>query len=226
MAITKIDRTVLRTLEPAVLAKLNETLGKDFGLHFDFKGGTYDREGKFATLKLEVAVVSADGVVVDKARSDWNQYAELYDCDPTWLDQTFTTADRKTYKVVGLLTKKRKCVSIVNVSSGEKRICGPAMVRAYLGGSKRVVTPIVTDFVPRTGNAPATPAERLEVEKRIAQMKSDGPENYYGDGEFRASGMSEKQIHDMHFASILREVRAEASGMPTPKMKLFMAPRS
>ena len=41
MAITKIDRTVLRTLEPAILAKLNETLGKDFGLNFNFKGGNF-----------------------------------------------------------------------------------------------------------------------------------------------------------------------------------------
>jgi hypothetical protein len=224
MAITKIDRTVLRTLEPAVLAKLNETLGKDFGLHFDFKGGNFDREGKYAVLKLEIAVVSADGVVVDKARADWNQYAELYDCDAKWIDQTFTTADRKTFKVIGLLTKKRKnCVSIVNVNNGEKRICSPTMVRQYLGGSKRVVAPVVANL-PQAA-APATADEKREVEKRIAQMKADGPENYYADGELKAAGMSERAIYNMHFDSILKQLRAEKNGTALSPMRLFIAPR-
>jgi hypothetical protein len=209
MAITKIDRTVLRTLEPAILAKLNETLGKDFGLNFAFKGGNFTDTS--AVLKLEVACVSADGVVNDRARADYEKLAELYDCNPEWLDKTFKVG-RSTYQVKGLLTKRRKnCVSIVDVATGTKKICSPQYVAMFLGQYKREVKPTVVDFV-----APATPAERVEVEKRIAQMKADGPENYYGDGEFAAAGMSEKAIHDMHFQSILRDLRN-----PMAKMNLF-----
>jgi hypothetical protein len=215
MAITKIDRTVLRTLEPAVLAKLNETLGKDFGLHFDFKGGNFDREGQYAVLKLEIAVVSG-GVVADKARADWNQYAELYDCDPKWIDQTFTTADRKTFKVTGLLTKKRKnCVSIVNVNNGEKRICSPTMIRQYLGGTKRVVTPIVTDFKPAS--------QHDEIVKRINDMAQNNPEMYYADGEYKAAKMTERQIYQHHYDTIKKQLE-NPSGNLSP-MKLFIAPR-
>ena len=218
MAITKIDRTVLRTLEPAVLAKLNETLGKDFGLNFAFKGGNFDREGKYAVLKLEVAVVSADGVVVDKARADWNQYAEMYDCDAKWLDQTFTTADRKTFKVIGLLTKRRKnCVSIVNVNNGEKRICSPTMVRQYLGGTTRQVTPIVTDFVPRSNS------NHDEIVRRINDMAQNNPEMYYADGEYKAAKMTEKQIYQHHYDTIKKQLENPSGNLPP--MKLFMAPK-
>ena len=219
MAITKIDRTVLRTLEPAVLAKLNETLGKDFGLNFAFKGGNFDREGKYAVLKLEVAVVSADGVVVDKARADWNQYAEMYDCVPAWLDKTFV-ANGNTFKVVGLLTKRRKnCVSIVNQRNGEKRICSPMYVRMFLKDTAAAptVTPVVKDFVPRTNS------NHDEIVRQINEMAQENPEAYYADGEFRAAGMTEKQIYQHHYDTIAKQL-ANPSGKLS-KMKLFIAPR-
>ena len=222
MAITKIDRTVLRTLEPAVLAKLNETLGKDFGLNFNFKGGNFDREGKYAVLKLEVAVVAADGKVVDKARSDWEKHAELYDCVPAWLDQTFT-ANGSTFQVVGLLPNRRKnCVSIKNTRNGEKRICSPNYVRMFLrsaaDASAKTVTPVVKDFVPRQH------PKHDEIVAAIEQMKADGPENYYADGEFRAAGMTEKQIYQHHYNTIAKQLDNPSGNLP--KMKLFMAPRS
>ena len=218
MAITKIDRTVLRTLEPAVLAKLNETLGKDFGLNFAFKGGNFDREGKYAVLKLEIAVVSADGVVVDKARADWNQYAEMYDCNADWLDKTFV-ANGNTFKVVGLLTKRRKnCVSIVNQRNGEKRICSPMYVRMFLKGDKpaATVTPVVTDFVPRKNN-------HDEIVRRINDMAQNNPEMYYADGEYKAAKMSEKQIYQHHYDSIKKQLENPSGNVPP--MKLFIAPR-
>jgi len=190
MAITKIDRTVLRTLEPAVLAKLNETLGADFGLHFDFKGGSYDREGAYAVLKLQIAVKSPDGVVVDKSRSDYANKAQLYDCDPKWLDKTFSTGG-KTFKVVGLLTARRKnCVSILNTRTNEKRICSPAYVRMFIKGSS-------PDRIDRVTN-------HAEIQRRVDEMKRDNPEAYYADGEFQAAGMSEKQIYQHHYNLLLK----------------------
>lgn len=219
MAITKIDRTVLRTLEPAVLAKLNETLGKDFGLNFNFKGGNFDREGKYAVLKLEIAVVSKDGVVVDKARSDWEKHAELYDCVPAWLDQTFV-ANGNTFKIAGLLPNRRKnCVSIINTRNGEKRICSPNYVRMFLrstAAATKTVTPVVTDFKPKSNHD--------EIVRQVNEMARENPEGYYADGEFRAAGMTEKQIYQHHYDTIAKQLANPSGNLP--KMKLFMAPRS
>ena len=211
MAITKIDRTVLRTLEPAILAKLNETLGKDFGLNFNFKGGNFTDSN--AVLKLEVAVVSADGKVNDRARLDYEKLAELYDCNPAWLDKTFKVG-RSEFQVVGLLTKRSKnCISIVETRTGAKKICSPQYVAMFLGAYKREVTPIVTNF------KPTVDANHAEIVRQIDEMKAENPEGYYADGEYRAAGMTEKQIYQHHYDTIAKQLANPS------KMKLFMAPK-
>jgi hypothetical protein len=49
----------------------------------------------------------------------------------------------------------------------------------------------------------------VEIERRLTEMRNDNPEAYYADGEFRGQGMTEKQIHDMHYRSIARELRGK-----------------
>ena len=209
MAITKIDRTVLRAIEPAILAKLNETLGAEFGLFFQFKGGNFTESS--AVLKLELAVKSADGIVIDRTREEYTKYSQLVGLKAEWLDTTYSDFSGREYKITGLNLKKRKnCVMITETRTGKKYVTSAeTVIRAKSVGSPSAKSASGLDFVVGTKNP-----NHAEIERRIGEMRNNCPEGYYGDGEHQAAGMSERQIHDMHYVSIAKQIVAEKSGKP------------
>lgn len=123
MTITKLDREKLALIEKAILAQLNETLGKDMGLGFRFTGGRFTDLS--VSLKLEVSVSAGDGRVVDMDRVNFEKYAVMFGLKSEWLDCTFNSNGR-TMKVVGLNPKRRKnAVLIVDVTTGKKFVTSP-----------------------------------------------------------------------------------------------------
>jgi len=124
MAITNIDRETLELLKPAVLAKLNETLGAEFGLHFSFNGGNYTTTS--AIMKLQIAVKDGSGVAINRERESFTKHGVLYGLKPEWLDTTFRDFSGKEYKIVGLNTKRRSNPVIIQPTQGGKQRIAPA----------------------------------------------------------------------------------------------------
>ena len=128
MAIKEIDKATLELLKPAVLAKLNETLGAEFGLHFSFNGGNYTATS--AVMKLQIAVKDASGAVVSRERESFTKHGVLYGLKPEWLDTTFRDFSGKEFKIVGLNTKRRSYPVIIQpVAGGRQRIAPASYVK-------------------------------------------------------------------------------------------------
>jgi hypothetical protein len=189
-----ISRELLKKLRSDIDAALVQ-VGKANGV--SIKTGNARFDDATATFKLNVASLMSDGTVVDTARRDYQQYAEVYGLKPEWLDQTFSTMSDGTYKIIGLLPNRRKKpVSVANIRTGKK----------YIMTVDSVVRSMNTQ-APKNGTAVNLPAKNPNHDRivmLINDMKSNGPENYYGDGEFKASGMTEKQIYDMHYNRFAR----------------------
>jgi hypothetical protein len=62
--------------------------------------------------------------------------------------------------------------------------------------------------------------DHVEINRRLTELRNEGPENYYGDGEFRASGMSERAIYEMHYRSFAKQIAQERKGQALPPMNL------
>ena len=196
MTITQLDRTNIKLLRAELDAAVYDVAQK-YGISLKFGNASFTPNS--ATIKLNVAIKTADGTVVNREREDFTKYAEMYDLKPEWLDKTFVNGG-KTFKITGLAMKRRKNpVMATCVSTGKGYIFPTFTIQQALGGRKQ--TPIVSDF--------KLPSTTAEIEAKIAEMRRDNPEMYYADGEYRASGMTDKQIHDHHFAQISRQMRGE-----------------
>jgi hypothetical protein len=207
--IKQIDRQNIKVIEQAILAKLRESLGSDFGLEFNFKGGNFTPGN--AVLKLEVAVKNPDGTIKTRAAEDFKLLCHRFGFKPEHFGATFTVRGT-TYKITGLVPKRYSMpISAERVSDGRGFKFPANDVLTHLG------EPPVRGRT-LSASAPATATERIVIERQIAEMRSNAPENYYADGEHKANGYSEKQIHDMHFDSLLRQLR---SGSKLPPMNLF-----
>jgi hypothetical protein len=199
MAITQINRQVLKALEPAVLAKLNETLGKEFGLHFKFSGG-----GNFtasnAVLKLEIAVKDASGNIIDRSAEDFTKYATAYGLQPEWLNTAFRSFDGTEYRITGLNPNRPKnCVMATNTRTGKKYVMPPSSVISAKSLENRIA------------NKPAPVAMNgafvRRVNQQVSDLRHDNPEMFYADGEFKAQGMTEKQIEMRWFDQFVKEAQ-------------------
>ena len=98
MKITTIDRTTLQSISAKTLAAV-KPLFDELGLSVKLGGGVYGREN--GTIKLEIAVIGDGGVVQTPERKAYGQYCQLFDLQPDWLDQSFTSQG-KTFIVRGL----------------------------------------------------------------------------------------------------------------------------
>lgn len=197
--ITKLDRTTLRALRASINAAL-AALASQHGISISVGNASYT--DSTAVFKLNLAVKNPDGTVASRDREDFIQYASLYGMKPEWLGCTFQSLG-KAFKIIGLAPKRRKNPIICQEARTGKNFVFPAhsIVALMTEGSP----------MPATANTKSrmNVAIHAEVEKRIAEMRREAPENYYHDGEFRANGMSEKQIHDYHYNQIMLEVRGE-----------------
>jgi hypothetical protein len=186
-----ITRDLIKKLRNDIDAALVQ-VGKANGVSIRAGNASFDD----ATVKyqLKVTALSSDGTVVDTARRDYELLAAHYGLKKEWLDQTFRTL-QGTFKISGLKLSRRKFpVDAKDIRNGKTyKFPIDAIVR-HMGGKPTPSAAKVTDFVP-----PAKNPNHDRIVMLINDLKSNGPENYYADGEHRAAGMTEKQIYDMHY---------------------------
>lgn len=204
--IKQFDRQTLRAVTTAIETSLTN-LAKTHGIVIKYKGGNFTPDN--AVIKLELAIQSADGTAVSRERSTWTQLATFYGLKPEWLDKTFNFYG-KTFKIVGLNPKARTAPVIAANSNGKLFKFRQDDVQTAMGGKPEA--PKSREFTgTRNADTLATiiigrrNPNHAEIERRLAEMRNNNPEGYYADGELKASGATEKQIHDMHYRSIARE---------------------
>jgi hypothetical protein len=192
--ISKLDGTTLKILRAEMDLALFE-VAKKYGVSLTF-GNRVTFTDTDATFKLNVVVKNSNGVAVTQERQDFARYATMYNLNPTWLDQTFSCCGKK-YKIVGLkLSRKKNPIVAERVDTGRNYKFSIDTVKISMSPVGKAVT----------GAVSARREQHEEIENRIADMRRNNPEMYYADGEYRASGMSEKQIHDHHYRSIKAEL--------------------
>lgn len=96
--ITRIDRTALGLIKQRIIDTAGPAAA-ELGLAISFEGGTFG--DKSATLKLEVAIVAADGTVETKAKQDFEKYCALVGLKPEDFGRVFTHRGRR-FKICGL----------------------------------------------------------------------------------------------------------------------------
>jgi hypothetical protein len=130
MPITRFDRPTLarlRTELEAALAPVAEKLG----ITLTVGSGTYRDET--ATLKLELAVVRADGTAVSVEAENFKRYCHFDGLKPEDLNRPFKVGGTE-YKIVGYRPKAPKKPYVIARTRDDKRfIATPDMVKRGLG---------------------------------------------------------------------------------------------
>lgn len=209
--IKQFDRQTLRAITTAIETSL-ANLAKTHGIVIKYKGGNFTPEN--AVIKLELAIQSADGTAASRERSTWTQLATFYGLKPEWLDKTFNFYG-KTFKIVGLNPKARTAPVIAANSNGKLFKFRSDDVKSAMLTKEHKDQPLdaqldqvkahqeflgINTIVVGRRNP-----NHAEIERRLAEMRNNNPEGYYADGELKASGATEKQIHDMHYRRIAAE---------------------
>lgn len=196
MNIKSFDRQTLRLLRPELESAFAAVATK-YGIAIQLGSGQFDSAN--ATFKLELSAKASDGTTMNKERVAYTQFADAYGLKPEWLDKTFLFRGTP-YKIAGLNTKARKAPILAANPQGKRYKFDTFTVKAAFGSGSSAVAKAVfgADEIvigPRNPNHAA-------IEAEIAEMRNNCPEGYYADGEHRAAGRSEKQIHDLHYRAI------------------------
>ena len=102
--ITSFDRATCRKVGERVEEVLEE-LGKELGLNFSYKGGSYADNN--LTMKIEAATLSEDGSVNTKEADAFKEMAKLYGLKTEDLGREITLSGEK-FTIEGLRTRARK----------------------------------------------------------------------------------------------------------------------
>jgi len=113
---TEINRTTLRLIEADALAAL-ETVATKHGIAFKFGSGRFTADN--ATLKLEVAVMNADGTAETKEVSDFKAMAQHYGLKAEHLGEEIRIRGT-TYTICGLKRKSKKYPIIAETANGKR----------------------------------------------------------------------------------------------------------
>lgn len=196
MNIKSFDRQTLRLLRPELESAFAAVATK-YGIAIQLGSGQFDSAN--ATFKLELSAKASDGTTMNKERVAYTQFADAYGLKPEWLDKTFLFRGTP-YKIAGLNTKARKAPILAANPQGKRYKFDTFTVKAALSEAPSTPVNHASEIVigPRNPNHAA-------IEAEIAEMRNNCPEGYYADGEHRAAGRSEKQIHDLHYRSIARK---------------------
>lgn len=105
-----IDRKTLQAITEDVM-KAIESVGKKHGVALTKGRGLYS-DGATGSIKIEISAIDDSGVVVDKSRALWLEYAKsdilsAVGAQAEWLDKTFEHSGR-TFTVIGLSPTRSK----------------------------------------------------------------------------------------------------------------------
>ena len=102
----KITKDLLDTIRKRGEKALHD-LGDDLGISFSFSHAKYDLNGQYATFKLELAVVGADGEATSREAELFKKQCHLYGLEPKHLGTDFTIG-MNTYTITGLNPRAHK----------------------------------------------------------------------------------------------------------------------
>lgn len=188
--IKQLDRTSLKLLRTDLDAALT-AIAQKHGIILTVGNARFT--SSTATFKLNVATKAADGTIINREREDFISLADVYGLKPEWIDKTFQWSGN-TYKITGLQPRRRKNPVLVRNRNGKGYVFGVDTIKMLMGAGASVLPISRNSVVIGRGNPNHT-----EIESLIVDLRNNNPEGYYADGEHRAAGMSEKQIHDMHY---------------------------
>ena len=107
MSSIQIDRAFLRTFASDAEAALTE-IADDYGLKISYKGGSFARDGRFATIKFEmVAPDATTGETLSREELDFKLFASSYGFEPEDLGRPFTVRG-EVYHITGLKSRRPK----------------------------------------------------------------------------------------------------------------------
>jgi len=113
--IKEFNRPACRILSKAVEAAL-APVGKEFGVDFSYKGGNYSPAN--LTMKIEAAIIGADGQVKSREAEDFKKMAQYYGLEADDLNKEVVLNGRRG-KIIGLKPRSRKYPIIVEVENGK-----------------------------------------------------------------------------------------------------------
>mgnify|MGYP003125848632 CR=1 FL=1 len=124
----------LKVLRVAINTALRE-VEEAHGIKLELGNISFDAT-MFRT-KLEASIVNEKGIVEDRQRRDFTQYATMYDLNPEWLDKEIVLGD-DTFTVTGLNTKASKNVVRIEKANGKIYGCPPKNLIHYFNNNIRV----------------------------------------------------------------------------------------
>ena len=128
---TKGNLKVIRVAIDTALREVEEA----HGIKLNMGNISFD-ETTFRT-KLEASVINERGIVQDRERTDFTQYATMYDLNPEWLDKEIVFGD-DTFTVTGLNTKASKNVVRIEKANGKIYGCTAKNLITYFNNNIRV----------------------------------------------------------------------------------------
>lgn len=139
MEVSKFSKPTLRKLRKEIEDAL-ASVSVRHGIHI--KTGRCSFMDSSATMKLEMAVIGADGVVHTKEAEAFRNFAGMYDLKRDDLGQKFV-AGGTTYEIIGLKTRARKRpILCLSEDNGKTYVFEAEAVIRFLG--RKPVVPEVT----------------------------------------------------------------------------------
>ncbi len=129
----------MNTLNREAVKKIREILAEDLSIlaesldDFDIQVQSGSFTDTSVTFKVEVSLISEDGVVQDRVASDFARYAQQYGLKADDLNAEIILHDGKKGKIVGLKTRNRKYPVIAEASDGRRYKLSADQARRYLG---------------------------------------------------------------------------------------------
>jgi len=132
MKFTSMQRKDVKRLQDE-LRPVIEKWAESVGLSGSVARASFDPSGGNCSVKVEFALLDADGNAQTQERVDFERYASSYGLKKDDLDKTFKTFDGKEYRIVGLRRRARKRPILAeSLRNGKSYIFGAQEVAAFL----------------------------------------------------------------------------------------------
>ena len=161
MKIEQFDKTNLRFLSTDIQQAL-VVVGAKYGISLTYKGARYEPTN--ATLKIEAAIIGANGIALQKEREDFKLYAQMYGLKPEDLDKDILYGNN-LYTIVGVNLRRPKYPIIA------KRIYDGKTMLLTASGVKMALARQIgfTVNTPTTPAAPPQPTDDVAVDENTPE---------------------------------------------------------
>jgi len=132
MNVTKFDKPTCKILG-ATISETLENLGKEFGVKFTYKGGTFDPNS--FTFKIVADVINPETGTNEKDLQMFKMYAASYDLSPDDFHKVIRIK-RGMFKIIGIAPQSYKYpILLQNVETGKVWKYPATVVKAAISGT-------------------------------------------------------------------------------------------